>query len=297
MNYFELHIGDYSAATAHLSWDEDLAYRRLISAYYHHERPIPADVKAACRLIRAATAAQRQAVSTVLNEFFVLRDDGWHQRRCDEEIARFQDKQRKAKASANARWLHTDRNANASQNAPPDAMRTHTEGNAPIPRPIPRPNTQGRASPTSVAVPAPDARASEAEPPEANGQPPTAAGAVCRAMRQVGLQAVNPGDPRLLTLLAQKATEAEFVGIAMEAVEKGKGWAWVLATLQGRRADAAGIALAPPVSATVPNRQADETKAMLDAERERERELRTPEQLAAISATIAKARERMTGAA
>jgi len=62
-------------------------------------------------------------------------------------------------------------------------------------------------------------------------------------MGKAGLAARNPGDPRFLALIAQGATEAEFVGIAAEAVGKGKGWAWVLHVLAERRKEAAGIAL------------------------------------------------------
>lgn len=87
-------------------------------------------------------------------------------------------------------------------------------------------------------------------PPEANGQPPTKAGSTCRAMRQqAGLTACNPGDPRLLALIDQGATEAEFVDVAREAVAGGKGWAWVLKVVEARRADAARIALAPAPAA------------------------------------------------
>ena len=126
MNYYEHHLGDYAEATAHLSFLEDAAYSRLIRKYYASEKPIPVDIAAAQRLVGARSKEERAAVETVLNEFFVLRDDGWHQDRCDAEIARYQDKQDKAKRSANARWnkadAHTERNA--------DAMRTHSEGNA-----------------------------------------------------------------------------------------------------------------------------------------------------------------------
>ena len=93
-----------------------------------------------------------------------------------------------------------------------------------------------------------DARASGLNPnpdPDPEPQEPTPAGLVCRAMRKAGLSAVNPGDPRLLALLAQGATEAEFAGLAAEAVAKGKGFAWVLVALQARRAEAAEIALTP----------------------------------------------------
>lgn len=148
MNYFEDHIGDYAAATAHLSWDEDMAYTRLIRAYYHAEKPIPA--AQAYRLARAATPAQRRAVDSILGEFFRLEDGAYRQKRCDEEIARFQDKQAKAKRSAEARWgghkPQSGRNANASEKD----MRTHSEGNAlqsPDTKPISEPKGSGGKPP------------------------------------------------------------------------------------------------------------------------------------------------------
>lgn len=89
MNYYDHHLGDYDGATAHLSWPEDLAYRRLICLYYRTEAPIPADVKQACRLVRAVSKAERDAVQQVLSEFFELEDGGWHNARCDRDIAAF----------------------------------------------------------------------------------------------------------------------------------------------------------------------------------------------------------------
>lgn len=87
---------------------------------------------------------------------------------------------------------------------------------------------------------------------------PTPAGAACLAMRKAGMTATNPGDPRLIALCAQGATLEEFAGMAAEAVEKRKGFAWALVALESRRAEAASIALAPKPS---------ETKASADAER------------------------------
>jgi len=127
MNYYEHHLGDYLRDTAHLSMLEDCAYRRLLDAYYARERALPADVRECCKLARASTKQERDAVAYVLREFFVLQDDAYHQSRADKEIARFQDKQRKARASADARWSQYERNA--------DGMRTHSEGNAPRARP------------------------------------------------------------------------------------------------------------------------------------------------------------------
>lgn len=130
MNYYEHHIGDYAEATAHLSFVEDAAYSRLIRKYYASEKPLPAEIKSVQRLIAARTRDEKEAVQTILEEFFDLREDGWHNTRCDEEISRFQEKRASAKRSADARWNrpkpHSDGNANAS----PDAMRTHSDGNA-----------------------------------------------------------------------------------------------------------------------------------------------------------------------
>jgi uncharacterized protein YdaU (DUF1376 family) len=105
LNFYKHHLGDYAAKTAHLSWDEDCAYRRLIDIYYKRETPIPADIKDAARLARATTPGQRKAIEAVLHEFFDLRDDGWHQKRCDEEIA-----QANAQAETNRR-IAEDREA------------------------------------------------------------------------------------------------------------------------------------------------------------------------------------------
>ena len=47
MHYFNFNIGDYASHTRHLSLLEDLAYRRLLDAYYLSEKPFqgsPADI-------------------------------------------------------------------------------------------------------------------------------------------------------------------------------------------------------------------------------------------------------------
>ena len=92
MNYYEIHIGDYIRATAHLSMLEDAAYRRLMDAYYTREAPLPLDRRAVQKLARAQSKDERAAVDYVLDEFFVQQDDGWHQPRCDEEIMKFRER-------------------------------------------------------------------------------------------------------------------------------------------------------------------------------------------------------------
>jgi uncharacterized protein YdaU (DUF1376 family) len=101
MNYFELHLGDYAEATAHLTFVEDAAYGRMLRKYYATEKPLPADLKQVQRLVGARTKEEKNAVQAVLEEFFSLQDDGWHNARCDAEIAKFQDgePEREAKKS------------------------------------------------------------------------------------------------------------------------------------------------------------------------------------------------------
>jgi uncharacterized protein YdaU (DUF1376 family) len=90
MNFFKHHIGDYASATDHLSWDEDMAYTRLLRVYYRDEHPLPAEVPKVYRLVRAQSRKERTAVDTVLGEFFIKHPDGWHNKRCDEEVAQAQ---------------------------------------------------------------------------------------------------------------------------------------------------------------------------------------------------------------
>lgn len=91
MNYYERHLGDYARDTGHLSMLEHGAYTMLLDRYYASEQAIPEDQ--AYRLARARTEDERNAVDSVLREFFVLEADGWHQRRCDAEIARYTERQ------------------------------------------------------------------------------------------------------------------------------------------------------------------------------------------------------------
>lgn len=128
MNYFELHLGDYAAATAHLSLIEDAIYSRLLRRYYLQEEALPVDVKQVARLAGARSQEELEAVQAVLEEFFTLQEDGWHNKRADEEIERYQAKQDKARASAAARWSKDAMPPDSERNA--NAMRTHSEGNA-----------------------------------------------------------------------------------------------------------------------------------------------------------------------
>lgn len=110
MNYYEHHIGDYLKDTSRLSLQEHGAYLLLLSDYYANECPLPADATELYRITRAMSKAERAAVMKVANDYFPIVDGARHNKRADEEIARFVDKREKARDAINKRWAskHTD---------------------------------------------------------------------------------------------------------------------------------------------------------------------------------------------
>jgi uncharacterized protein YdaU (DUF1376 family) len=83
------HISDFMVDTAHLSPLEECFYRRAIDFYYLNEKPLPKETQSVFRRLRAITQEERDAVINVLNDFFVEQDDGFHNKRCDAEIAEY----------------------------------------------------------------------------------------------------------------------------------------------------------------------------------------------------------------
>ena len=154
MNYFPFHVGDYAAHTAHLEPIEDLAYRRMLDAYYLREGPLPYDPREIARLIRLRN--NMDEIESVLSEFFVLTESGWVHSRCEAEIARMKDKQAKAKASAeasvsarraNGQRILSERSANAERTL----SERSTDVELPTPTPTPTPTAIAIDAPQSVA--------------------------------------------------------------------------------------------------------------------------------------------------
>ena len=87
MHYYQFNIGDYVSHTRHLSPLEDIAYRRLLDAYYLQEHPLNSGIAAVARQI--GMREHEQEVGLVLQEFFVLGENGWTNSRADKEIKHF----------------------------------------------------------------------------------------------------------------------------------------------------------------------------------------------------------------
>lgn len=116
MHYYKHHIGDFLKDTGHLSNDQMGVYLRMIWRYYLDESPLQDD----CESIAFAMRSDEKTIGLILKHFFVLTDEGWRHKRCDQEISEYHNKSEKAKTSALARW----NNANALQ---PDSERKADE--------------------------------------------------------------------------------------------------------------------------------------------------------------------------
>lgn len=100
MNFYPFHIGDYAAHTRNLSLLEDLAYRRLLDAYYLAEHPFNGSPTDVAREI--GMRDQVAEVEYILNKFFVRDGNLWNQCRADKEIAKYHGKRENASKAGRA---------------------------------------------------------------------------------------------------------------------------------------------------------------------------------------------------
>ena len=113
MHYYQFNIGDYRRDTFHLTLLEHGVYRQLLDTYYLNETPLCVDTAVVMRTHTARNKDEKAAVLMVLQNFFLLTDDGWIHKGCEKTISKYKEKSNKARVSADARW--SKRNANALQ--------------------------------------------------------------------------------------------------------------------------------------------------------------------------------------
>mgnify|MGYP001588161963 CR=1 FL=1 len=99
---------DYRSKTAHLTFEQDSAYRRMLDSYYERRAPLPADLSALFRLCGAQSEGERDAIIFVSKEFFVNGDGLLKHARCDEQIAKegrlIEEWREAGKRGASKRW-------------------------------------------------------------------------------------------------------------------------------------------------------------------------------------------------
>lgn len=248
MNFYPRFPGDYAKKTARLSLAEHGAYTLLLDEVYSTEEALPADADELCRICRALTKEERAAVIKVAEKFFPVGSDGLrHNERAEEEIAQARPKIDAAKANGKK----GGRPKKQTQQKPTGFSESNQPGNPPnnpvetqsqsSPHPHPEPDSSLRSENTHTVF-STDVACVGSE-----------AGEVCRAMKAQGIADVNPGHLDLLTLLNAGATRAEFEGAAMEAKDRGKGFAYAVGIVKRRREEAAK---APPLhQGAMPQRQ------------------------------------------
>ena len=85
MHYYQFNVADYRKDTTHLSPIEHYIYRQLIDWYFLDEKPIISNKKTMLRRLGLEPEFSYQ-LNAVLEDFFILEDDGFHQKRIDAEL-------------------------------------------------------------------------------------------------------------------------------------------------------------------------------------------------------------------
>ena len=107
MHYYQFNIADYRKDTTHLSRLEHSIYRDLIDWFYLDEAPIPLDLSLVSRKLRLCSTDDERALKNVLTDFFECTNEGYTQKRIQQEIDAFRltiaNASKAGKASAEAR--------------------------------------------------------------------------------------------------------------------------------------------------------------------------------------------------
>ena len=102
----KIYWSDFLGDTLQLDAQEVGIYFLMLAHYYQRALPIPDDKQVIYRITRATTAADRNAVHRVLDQYFVLCDGHWWNRRADKEIANRKKQQSNGKKGGRPRLVH-----------------------------------------------------------------------------------------------------------------------------------------------------------------------------------------------
>lgn len=91
--WMPLYIGDWAAATAHLSCEEDGAYGRLVRWYWRNGAPSDSDALLA--KIAGVTPSRWRKLRPAVAPFFAIEGGRWLHRRVERELARAEERYRR----------------------------------------------------------------------------------------------------------------------------------------------------------------------------------------------------------
>lgn len=268
MHYYQFNIADYQSHTKHLTPIEDICYRRLLDWQYLHEKPIPNDIKTMCRLL--VLKDYQEDVEQILNEFFVLTDDGWINQRAFDEIQSYilqeENNQLREEGEKNRIRRHREerkqlfadlrkvgvvpkwdilivalRELHKQYCNKPETGQTNT-CNAPVTEQVISCNAPAMAITNNQEPITRNHKTgviTHTDYPSQQSSNPTPAASVCLAIKKIGIIDLDPSHLELLMLIEAGATIDEFMHAARTAKDKSKGFAYVLGIVKGQRTEAA----------------------------------------------------------
>src|SRR5574343_824566 len=83
-----VYTGDYHRDTRHLTPEEHGIYFLLLMHCWDQKGPVPLDERRQCGLVNARSGGEIESLRRVLQEFFVRMEDGWYNKRMQQEVAR-----------------------------------------------------------------------------------------------------------------------------------------------------------------------------------------------------------------
>lgn len=153
--WYARHFDAYAEKTAHLSLAEHGAYTLLLDHYYKTRGKLIANAMAIARVCRCQDDSERAAVQSVLDQFFVLGEDGmYHNDRADKEmgLAAIVSAARSAagKAGAAKRWRKEPEEVGGMAIAIPEPMADAKQTDAQIQIQLHKPVMSGK--PDAVGI-------------------------------------------------------------------------------------------------------------------------------------------------
>ncbi|GLC92238.1 hypothetical protein Tamer19_16460 [Cupriavidus sp. TA19] len=96
MNFYRFFIRDFDADTKGLDFTQHGAYRKLLDLFFDTELPLTRNRLGLYKLVGATRKAEREAVDSVLIQYWIETDEGWVQKRAAHELAKLQERRKVA---------------------------------------------------------------------------------------------------------------------------------------------------------------------------------------------------------
>lgn len=239
MNFYKHYIGDFQRDTGHLSLTERGAYLALIHHYYATEKPLPNNIDALCRIAGAVSSIERKAVKVAITFFEVVESGLMHSRieaeihKAGEQANTNRDIALAREAKRRADKLAKDDNENSTIRAENVQRNEYENSTNQTPDTIPQLN--------------PNVLTHSSEDNQIGAT--TEIGRVCVAIKQMfdsatrQLTDMNQQSPKFIACINSGATMDEFLHAAQIAIDKNKGFDYLLGVVIKQRQDVANLRL------------------------------------------------------